>query len=93
MGILSWIIVGLIAGVIAGFLVPGDEGLGIIGRAILGIIGALVGGFVAGLLTGGDYITGINFTTILVATIGAVIVLVIYNMVRGRSGTRRGGGV
>jgi uncharacterized membrane protein YeaQ/YmgE (transglycosylase-associated protein family) len=91
MGIISWIVVGLIAGVIAGYLVKGDEGLGIIGRIVLGIIGAVVGGFVAGLLTGGDYVTGINLTTIIVAVIGAIVVIVGYNAIRGRS--RTGGGM
>lgn len=90
MGIISWIVVGAIAGIIAGYLVKGDEGLGIIGRIILGIIGAVVGGFLAGLLTGGDYVTGINITTIVVAVIGAIIVIVAYNAIRGRSRTGSG---
>ena len=72
MGIISWLVVGAIAGILAGFFVSGDEGLGIIGRVLLGIIGAVVGGFIAGAITGGDYITGINITTFIVATIGAV---------------------
>lgn len=90
MGIISWIVVGLIAGVIAGYLVKGDEGLGIIGRIVLGIVGAVVGGFVAGLITGGDYVTGINPTTIIVAVIGAIVVIVGYNAIRGRSRTGSG---
>ena len=91
MGIVSWIVVGAIAGILAGFLVTGDEGLGIIGRILLGIVGAVVGGFIAGALTGGDYLTGINLGTIIVATIGAVIVVVAYNFFTSRS--RSGGGV
>jgi uncharacterized membrane protein YeaQ/YmgE (transglycosylase-associated protein family) len=90
MGIVSWIVVGAIAGILAGFLVTGDEGLGIIGRILLGIVGAVVGGFIAGALTGGDYLTGINVTTIIVATIGAVIVVVLYNLFTSRSGSGRG---
>ncbi|MFL5749535.1 MAG: GlsB/YeaQ/YmgE family stress response membrane protein [Chloroflexota bacterium] len=91
MGIISWIVVGAIAGYLAGFLVKGDEGLGVIGHIVLGIIGALIGGFVAGLLTGGnDYTTGINITTIVVATIGAIIAVVGYNAIRGRARTGRG---
>jgi uncharacterized membrane protein YeaQ/YmgE (transglycosylase-associated protein family) len=90
MGILSWIIVGLIAGILAGFFVRGDEGLGVIGRILLGIVGAVVGGFIAGALTGGDYITGINLTTIIVATIGAIVVVLAYNALVGRRGTRVG---
>ena len=90
MGIISWLVVGAIAGYLAGFLVKGDESLGVIGHIVLGIVGAIVGGFVAGLLTGGDYISGINITTIIVAVIGAVIVVVGYNMIRGGARTGRG---
>jgi uncharacterized membrane protein YeaQ/YmgE (transglycosylase-associated protein family) len=90
MGIISWLIVGAIAGYLAGMLVKGDESLGVIGHIVLGIIGALVGGFVAGLLTGGDYISGINITTIVVAVIGAVIVVVVWNMIRGNTRAGRG---
>ena len=90
MGILSWLVVGAIAGYLAGFLVKGDESMGVLGHIVLGIIGAVVGGFVAGALTGGDYITGVNFTTIIVATIGAVIAVVAYNALRGTSRSGRG---
>ena len=91
MGIISWLVVGAIAGYIAGFLVKGDESLGVIGHIVLGIIGALIGGFVAGLLTGGkDYITGINIATIVVAVIGAVVAVVAYNAIRGRARTGSG---
>jgi uncharacterized membrane protein YeaQ/YmgE (transglycosylase-associated protein family) len=90
MGIISWLIVGAIAGWLAGLLVKGDESLGVVGHIALGIVGGLIGGFVAGLLTGGDYITGINLTTIIVATIGAVIAVVGYNAIRGRSRTGSG---
>ena len=85
MGIISWLVVGAIAGYIAGYLVKGDESLGVIGHIILGIVGGLIGGFLAGILTGGkDYTTGIDITTIIVAVIGAVIVVAIYRMVAGR---------
>lgn len=91
MGILSWLVVGAIAGWLAGLLVKGDEGMGVIMHIVLGIVGALVGGFLAGVLTGGnDYITGINVTTILVATVGAVIAVVLFNAVTGRTRTGRG---
>jgi uncharacterized membrane protein YeaQ/YmgE (transglycosylase-associated protein family) len=91
MGIISWLVVGAIAGYLAGFLVKGDESLGVIGHVALGIVGGLVGGFLAGILTGGkDFTTGINVATIVVAIIGAVILVVGYNLIRGR--TRTGGG-
>jgi uncharacterized membrane protein YeaQ/YmgE (transglycosylase-associated protein family) len=91
MGIISWLVVGAIAGYLAGFLVKGDESLGVIGHIVLGIVGAVIGGFLAGLVTGGgDYLTGINLTTIVVAVIGAVIAVVVWDAIRGRS--RTGGG-
>ena len=91
MGIISWLVVGAIAGWLAGYLVKGDESMGVIGHIVLGIVGAIVGGFLAGLITGGnDYITGINITTIVVAVIGAVIAVVGWNMLRGSTRTGRG---
>lgn len=92
MGLISWLVVGAIAGWLAGMLVKGDESMGIIGHVVLGIIGALVGGFVVGLVTPGgrDYINGINIETIVTATIGAVIAVVLWNAVLGRSRAGRG---
>src|SRR5687767_2318739 len=93
MGIISWLIVGAIAGYLAGFLVKGDESMGVIGHIVLGIVGALVGGFLAGLLlpgTGGNYINDISVTTIVVAVIGAVIVVVGWNALMGRRITGSG---
>jgi len=90
MGIIAWLVVGAIAGWLAGLLVKGDEGMGVIGHIVLGIVGALVGGFLAGLITGGDYISGINLTTIIVATIGAVVVVVAWNAIRGTARVGRG---
>lgn len=90
MGIVSWLVVGAVAGYLAGFLVKGDEGLGVIGHIALGIVGGLVGGFLAGLITGGEYMTGINIGSIVVAVIGAVILVAGYNFFRSR--TRSGGG-
>jgi len=91
MGIISWLVVGAIAGYLAGFLVKGDERYGVIGHIVLGIVGAVIGGFLAGIISGGnDYVTGINLTTIVVAVIGAVIAVVAFNMVTGRSRTGSG---
>jgi uncharacterized membrane protein YeaQ/YmgE (transglycosylase-associated protein family) len=90
MSIIAWIVVGAIAGYLAGFLVKGDEGLGIIGHIVLGIVGALVGGFLANLLLNQDMTSGINIETIVVATIGAVITVLVVSAVTGRSRVGRG---
>ena len=90
MDLIAWIVLGAIAGWLAGLLVRGDESLGVIGHIVLGIVGGLVGGFLAGLVLGGEYITGINPTTIVVATVGAVIAVIGYNALRGTSRTGRG---
>ena len=84
MGLVSWLVVGAIAGYLAGMFVKGDERLGVIGHIFLGIVGALIGGFIANQLTGGDYLSGINITTIVVAAIGAVIAVVAYKALTGR---------
>jgi uncharacterized membrane protein YeaQ/YmgE (transglycosylase-associated protein family) len=84
MGILSWIIVGLLAGWLAGVLVKG-RGFGCIGDIIVGVIGALLGGFLAShFFHMGDPISGINFQSILVAFVGAVIFVVILRLIAGR---------
>jgi len=83
MGIVSWIIVGLIAGALANMIFPGKSQGGWPAALILGIVGAIVGGFVFSLITGADLVTGINLTSILVAVVGALILLFGYRMVAG----------
>jgi len=90
MGIIAWLVVGAVAGYLAGFLVKGDEGLGIIGHIVLGIVGALVGGFLASVLLNKDMTSGINVETIVVATIGAVITVLVVGAVTGRGRVGRG---
>ena len=82
MGILSWIVVGLIAGLLAKLIMPGDDPGGIIVTMLIGVAGAFVGGFVVSLL-GGTGVTGFNIWSILVATLGAIILLV-YRLVASR---------
>ena len=84
MGILSWIVVGLIAGVIAKLLLPGRDPGGCIITMLIGIAGAIVGGYLVGLFVGGDVVTGINVTTILVAVLGAIVLLLLYRLLLGR---------
>ena len=77
MGILAWIVLGLIAGAIAKLIHPGPDPGGWIASLIIGIIGAVVGGFLFNLVGMGGT-TGINLWSILVAVVGAVICLAIY---------------
>lgn len=80
MGLLTWIIVGAIAGWLAGQVMKGS-GFGLIGDILIGVIGALVGGWLAGtLFNTPDAISGFNLTTIVVAFLGAVLVLFIARM-------------
>ena len=90
MGIIAWIVLGAIAGYLAGMLVKGDEGMGVIGHIVLGIVGALVGGFLAGALFGTNPVDGLDISSIVVATIGAVIAVVVWNAITGRARTGRG---
>jgi len=92
MNIIAWLILGAIAGYLAGFLVKGDEGYGVIGHIVLGIVGALVGGFLASLLFNvSDPIQGaLDISTIVVSVIGAIIAVVVFNLVTGRNRTGRG---
>ena len=91
MSIIAWIVLGAIAGYLAGFLVRGDESMGVIGHIVLGIVGALVGGFLAGVLFNSDPIDGaLDISSIVTATIGAVIAVVVWNAITGRSRTGRG---
>ena len=82
-GILGWIIVGLIAGVLAKWIMPGDDPGGIIVTILIGIAGGLLGGFAATQLG----IGGGNFVNILIATAGAIVLLLLYRIVRGRRTT------
>jgi uncharacterized membrane protein YeaQ/YmgE (transglycosylase-associated protein family) len=86
MGIVAWIVVGAIAGFIASLLTGSRDG--VILTVLLGIVGAVVGGFLAGALLGQKDITGINLETIVVAVIGAVIVVAVARMVQGTGATR-----
>jgi uncharacterized membrane protein YeaQ/YmgE (transglycosylase-associated protein family) len=82
--IIAWIVLGLIAGWLAGLIMRGS-GYGIIGDIVLGILGALIGGWVTGLLLGRDMINGFNIETLIVAVIGAIVLIALSRLVSGRS--------
>jgi len=83
LGILAWILFGLIAGAIAKLIMPGKDPGGFIVTIGLGIVGALLGGFIGRALGVGD-ISGFNFGSFALAVVGAVLLLVIYRAVRSR---------
>ncbi|MFB6325566.1 hypothetical protein HA42_03470 [Pantoea deleyi] len=81
MGILSWVLFGLLAGVIARCIMPGKENMGIFMTIVLGIIGALIGGAVSTALGFGQ-VSGFNIFSIAIATVGAIIVLFVIHKIR-----------
>jgi uncharacterized membrane protein YeaQ/YmgE (transglycosylase-associated protein family) len=83
MGILSWIVMGLIVGVLAKLIMPGKDPGGIIVTILLGIAGAFVGGFVGSFLGFGP-VTGFNLGSLLLAIGGAVLLLVLYRYMKKR---------
>jgi uncharacterized membrane protein YeaQ/YmgE (transglycosylase-associated protein family) len=85
-GIIAWIILGAIAGWITNMIMGGGEG--VILTIVLGIVGAIVGGWLAGSVLGIADVTGLNITSIIVAVVGAIIVVAIYRAVTGRSRVR-----
>jgi uncharacterized membrane protein YeaQ/YmgE (transglycosylase-associated protein family) len=83
MGILTWVVLGLIAGVVAKLIMPGNDPGGFIITILLGVAGALVGGFIASAL-GFGAVSGFNFVSIAIAILGAILLLFIYRLVLGR---------
>lgn len=81
MGILAWIVMGLIVGVIAKLVMPGKDPGGFIVTILLGIAGAFVGGFIGSALGLGD-VSGFNLGSILLATGGAILLLILYRVIK-----------
>jgi uncharacterized membrane protein YeaQ/YmgE (transglycosylase-associated protein family) len=82
MGILTWIIVGAIAGWLASIIMKGG-GYGLIGNIIIGIVGAFVGGWLSTIIFNLPFaVTGFNLTSVIVATVGAIVVLFILSLVK-----------
>lgn len=89
MGIIGWIVLGLIAGAIAKAVMPGNDPGGIIVTMLIGIVGAILGGFIGNALFGGGLGNFFDLRTWLLAIVGSLILLAIYRMVAGRRGGAR----
>ena len=89
MGIIGWILLGLLAGIIAKAVLPGDDPGGIIVTTLIGIAGAFIGGFIAKALGFGDQIDEFfDLSTWLGAIIGSILLLLVYRMLVGGRGRR-----
>lgn len=82
MGLLSTILVGLVAGLLASWIMKADTG--VLVDIILGIVGAMLGGWISSLITDVDLVSGFNPTSILIALGGAILVLAIFRLIRRR---------
>ena len=86
MGIIGWIVLGLIAGAIAKAIMPGDDPGGIIVTIIIGVVGAILGGFLAQVLFNNNTVDDFfDISTWLTAIVGAIVLLLLYRLVAGRS--------
>ena len=85
MGIIGWILLGLVAGMLAKLFLPGDDPGGFIVTTIVGIVGAILGGFIAKALGFGDPIDEFfDLSTWVAAIIGSMVLLVVYRLITGR---------
>lgn len=89
MGILSWIILGLLAGALAKAMMPGPDGGGLLITMVLGIVGAMVGGAVGGMLFGTG-LAGFSLQSLILAVLGSLLVLWLYRMSRRGKRTTTG---
>ncbi|MGH3624311.1 MAG: GlsB/YeaQ/YmgE family stress response membrane protein [Sciscionella sp.] len=89
MGILGWIVLGLIIGIIAKLIMPGRDGGGLILTVLLGVVGAIVGGFIGRGLFGTDLGGFFDLRTWILGLVGALVVLGIYRLVTRRRVSRR----
>jgi uncharacterized membrane protein YeaQ/YmgE (transglycosylase-associated protein family) len=84
MGILSWILLGLIAGALAKFIMPGKDPGGIFVTILIGIVGAVLGGFI-GSFIGLGAVASFDLGGIFIATVGSILLLIIYRLVTKKS--------
>lgn len=83
MGILSWILLGLVAGALAKFLIPGKDPGGCLLTMVIGIVGAVIGGYLGTTLFQWGEVTRFDGRSILIATLGSVVLLLIFRLIRG----------
>jgi uncharacterized membrane protein YeaQ/YmgE (transglycosylase-associated protein family) len=83
MGLLAWIVMGLLAGIVAKFIMPGPDGGGIVMTILLGIVGAIVGGFVGQLLGLGTF-NGFDLRSFGLAVLGSLLLLAAFRLLTGR---------
>jgi len=84
MSLLAWIVLGLIAGLVAKALVPGRDPGGCIVTVLIGIAGALIGGWLSTLLGFGGLAGGLDLRNLIIAVLGAIVLLVLFRLVAGR---------
>jgi len=83
LGLISWVLFGLVAGIVAKFLMPGKDPGGCIITSLIGIAGALLGGFIATALGFGG-VAAWDLRSFVIAVVGAILLLLIYRMLKGR---------
>lgn len=86
MSLLAWIVLGLIAGLVAKALVPGRDPGGCVITILVGIAGALVGGWLSTLLGFGGLAGGLDLRNLVIAVLGAIVLLVLWRLLFGRRG-------
>jgi uncharacterized membrane protein YeaQ/YmgE (transglycosylase-associated protein family) len=84
MGIIAWIIFGLLAGWVAKALMPGRDPGGCIITMVIGVVGAILGGWIGSQFLGAGPVTGFNIKSFLLAVMGSIILLLLYRLIAGR---------
>jgi uncharacterized membrane protein YeaQ/YmgE (transglycosylase-associated protein family) len=83
MGIIAWIVLGLIAGAIAKWIMPGNDPGGCVITIIIGVVGALLGGYLSTLLGFGGLTGDLDFRSLIIAVLGSIVLLAIWRLIRG----------
>jgi len=83
--IIGWLIIGAVAGWLASMVTGRNEEMNWLENIVVGVVGALVGGFLYGLITDSDWTNSFSIGTLLVAFLGAIVILFVYNAVKGRA--------